>query len=44
MLDINLAQEKFGFKAEVDFKDGLKKTIDWWQAEGFKGYAGQWER
>lgn len=29
-LDVTRAQEKFGFTSEVDFKQGLKATIDWY--------------
>lgn len=32
-LDISKAQKQFGFKAETDFREGLKKTIDWYQKE-----------
>jgi len=28
------AQEEFGFKAKTDFKEGLKRTIDWYKKEG----------
>jgi GDP-L-fucose synthase len=31
-LDTNRAREAFGFVAEVPFKDGLQKTIDWYRA------------
>lgn len=30
-IDIQRAEEKFGFKSETTFKDGLKKTIDWYK-------------
>ena len=30
-LDTERAKEKFGFVAEVDFKQGLKNTIDWYR-------------
>ncbi len=30
-LDTNRAKEKFGFVAEVGFKEGLKNTIDWYR-------------
>ena len=30
-LDTERAKEKFGFVAEVKFKDGLKNTIDWYR-------------
>jgi len=31
-LDTSRAKEKFGFEAEVDFDEGLQKTIDWYVA------------
>ncbi len=30
-LDTNRAQEKFGFVAKTDFRQGLKNTIDWYR-------------
>ncbi|MFM6451527.1 MAG: GDP-L-fucose synthase, partial [Planktothrix sp.] len=30
-LDTTRAKEKFGFVAEVGFKEGLKNTIDWYR-------------
>ena len=30
MLDVSKAEKEFGFKAKVDFREGLKKTIDWY--------------
>lgn len=38
-LDISRAKKEFGFVAKTDFKTGLKKTIDWWEKEGYKNYA-----
>jgi len=36
-LDTRLAKEKFGFVAKINFKDGLKKTIDWYlKTQGIK--------
>lgn len=29
-LDITRAEKEFGFKARMNFKDGLRKTIDWY--------------
>ncbi len=29
-LDISRAEKEFGFKAKTDFKNGLKKTIEWY--------------
>jgi len=31
MLDTSKAEKEFGFKAETSFKEGLKKTIDWYK-------------
>lgn len=33
-LDTQRAKEKFGFVAEMDFKQGLKNTIDWYRNHG----------
>ena len=30
-LDVSVAENGFGFKAEVPFRDGLKKTIEWYK-------------
>jgi GDP-L-fucose synthase len=30
-LDIERAKQAFGFTAQVDFKQGLKNTIEWWR-------------
>ena len=38
MLDTGRAKEEFGFIAKTDFKEGLQKTIDWWNNEGYKRY------
>ena len=29
-LDVSRAQSNFGFKAQMDFEEGLKRTIDWY--------------
>ncbi len=34
MLDTNRARESFGFQAQVDFHEGLKRTVDWYLSEG----------
>jgi GDP-L-fucose synthase len=34
MLDTTRARERFGFEAEVDLEDGMRRTIDWWQDVG----------
>jgi GDP-L-fucose synthase len=30
-LDVSRAHEKFGFRASTSFKDGLRRTIDWYE-------------
>jgi GDP-L-fucose synthase len=35
-LDTSRAQEQFGFKAKTDFREGLRRTIDWYLSEGRK--------
>jgi len=30
-LDVSKAKEEFGFKAKIDFKEGLKKSIEWYR-------------
>ncbi|MDH4226869.1 MAG: GDP-L-fucose synthase [Deltaproteobacteria bacterium] len=32
MLDTSRAKKEFGFEAKIGFKDGLKKTIEWWKS------------
>ncbi len=32
-LDISKAREEFGFTAKVNFEDGLKKTIEWYNSQ-----------
>ena len=31
-LDVSRAQERFGFRAETDFDDGLRRTVEWYRA------------
>jgi GDP-L-fucose synthase len=31
LLDISKAEKYFGFKAKTDFREGLKKTIEWYR-------------
>lgn len=31
-LDVSLAKQEFGFEARTDFRTGLRKTIDWYEA------------
>jgi len=33
-LDTSRAAERFGFRAQVDFDEGLRRTIAWWQGQG----------
>jgi len=33
-LDTSRAAERFGFRAEVDFDEGLRRTIDWYRRHG----------
>ncbi len=33
-LDTTRAWDRFGFRAEVGFDEGLRRTIDWWRASG----------
>lgn len=35
-LDVSRAEEEFGFKAKVDLREGLKRTIDWYEANILK--------
>jgi GDP-L-fucose synthase len=30
-LDTSRAEREFGFKAKMDFKEGLKKTFEWYK-------------
>src|SRR3954463_11483318 len=32
MLDTTRAEQRFGFKATTDFRDGLRRTIDWYRS------------
>jgi len=38
-LDTSRAYEKFGFQAKTSFEDGLRKTIDWFEASLDRGEA-----
>jgi len=31
-LDCSKAQKLLGWRAEIDFKEGLRRTVDWWRA------------
>jgi nucleoside-diphosphate-sugar epimerase len=32
MLDVSRARERFGFEASTDFREGLRRTIAWYEA------------
>jgi GDP-L-fucose synthase len=37
-LDVSRAEKEIGFKAKTDFREGLRKTIEWYQAQkSFRG-------
>jgi nucleoside-diphosphate-sugar epimerase len=33
MLDTTRAKEYFGFEAEIDLEEGLRRTIAWWEQQ-----------
>ena len=37
-LDVSRAKEEFGFEAKTGFREGLKKTIEWYKAKGGINY------
>ena len=39
-LDTSRAEQEFGFKAKVDFRKGLKRTIEWYRNNRFKEKKG----
>jgi nucleoside-diphosphate-sugar epimerase len=34
MLDVTRAKERFGWEARVDFDEGIRRTVEWWEAVG----------
>lgn len=40
MLDIDRAKQAFGFKARTDFREGLRKTISWYEKVKRQEYSG----
>jgi len=30
-LDVSRAKERFGFESQIDFREGLKRTIEWYR-------------
>jgi GDP-L-fucose synthase len=39
-LDTSRAEREFGFKAKMDFEEGLKRTIEWYRQSCFKAKKG----
>ncbi len=37
LFDISKAEKEFGFKAKMDFEEGLRETIDWYLGQKAKG-------
>lgn len=37
-LDVSKAEREFGFKAKTDFREGLKRTIEWYRSRTLAGY------
>ncbi len=35
-LDVSRAEQEFGFKAKTDFREGLKKTIEWYSKSSIR--------
>jgi GDP-L-fucose synthase len=40
-LDTSRAEREFGFRAEVPFRDGLRRTIEWYLAHGQGTQSGE---
>jgi len=36
MLDVTRAKERFGWEARVDFDEGIRRTVEWWETVGVK--------
>jgi len=36
MLDVSRAKERFGWEARVDFDEGIRRTVEWWETVGRK--------
>jgi GDP-L-fucose synthase len=34
MLDVTRAKDRFGWEARVDFDEGIRRTVQWWETEG----------
>jgi nucleoside-diphosphate-sugar epimerase len=33
-LDVTRAKERFGWEARVDFDEGIRRTVEWWETVG----------
>ena len=31
-LDVSRAKDRFGFEAQVPFDEGIRRTVEWWEA------------
>jgi GDP-L-fucose synthase len=31
-LDVGRAKDLFGFEAQVPFEEGIRRTVEWWEA------------
>jgi UDP-glucose 4-epimerase len=40
LADISSAQAQFGYKPEVSFPDGLRKTVEWYRGQAARKQAG----
>ncbi len=36
-LDVSRAAERFGFRAHTDFREGLRRTVEWWEGCAERG-------
>ena len=39
LADISRAEKAFGYKAIVNFEEGLKRTVDWYRGQGKRAIA-----
>jgi len=39
MLDVTRAKQRFGWEARVDFDEGIRRTVEWWEAVGVNEQA-----
>ena len=31
MLEVSRAKQRFGWEAQVDFEEGIRRTVQWWE-------------